>query len=664
MRQQNLKLASKLYPAKPKIDTVKNTDSFNRNLQVLEDSFRAWSGLDEFRRNAFRNERYTFSDQWGDKEDHNDGKGSITERQRIIQKGNVPLQNNRIRGIVRSVLGVFSGQQTEPVCVSRNRDDQSKGETMSAAIQYVYQENKLWELDRRALEYFLITGVSIFRSTYGWRDGKYDVWTYLPNYNDIFFDNHMKDPRHWDCHLIGEISDMGLYDVMAQFADGSKEKAEEIRLLYANQNSERQVSWIENLTRDRTQNRNFFIPEDETQCRVISTWRKESKARLQVHDRLTGEYYKAELTDELVLKTENAIRLKEQTQQGITPENMKLIEYKWFVDNYWYYYFQTPTGEVLKEGETPYWHDSHPYSLKIYPFYNGRVYPFVGDFIDQQRYINRIITMQDFISKASAKGVLMMPVGSKPDNISEDDYADQWAQYDSVMYYVPKPGVDAPKQVITNSSQTGLYDMLNVQLKMLEDVSGVQGSLQGQAPSAGTPASLFMQQTQNSQTSLTDMFESFRDLRETRDLKNLKLVQQSWEDTRYINLVGQDAKNVVYTPDEVRNAEFDLSIAESTATPAYRMIMNDFLMQIFNAGQISIEELLKTGAFPFADKLLQSIESNKQAAAQQQPMGQVVPPDVQQQIQAGQQAQQTPQQAQPVGSQAQPGVQQLRTEQQ
>ena len=29
----------------------------------------------------------------------------------------------------------------------------------------------------------------------------------------------MKDPRHWDCHMVGEIHDLGLYDVMAQFSE-------------------------------------------------------------------------------------------------------------------------------------------------------------------------------------------------------------------------------------------------------------------------------------------------------------------------------------------------------------------------------------------------------------------------------------------------------------
>lgn len=124
-----------------------------------------------------------------------------------------------------------------------------------------------------------------------------------------------------------------------------------------------------------------------------------------------------------------------------------------------------------------------------------------------------------------------------------------------------------------------------------------------------------MQQTQNSTTSLTDLFESYREVREDRDMKNLKLIQQSYTEPKYININSSGRINeALYDPEQVRNTEFDLSISESTAAPAYRMVMNDFLMQMFTMGQVTVEELLENGTFPFADKLLQSIQARKQEA--------------------------------------------------
>ena len=635
-RKANPKLAAKLFPrgSGERIDTVNQYKVFGKNHSVLMDAYNAWAGLDGFRREARRNKMYTFEDQWGDKVKV--GCKTMTEREDILRQGNIPLSNNRIRGIVRSVVGVFQSTQTEPVCVARDRDKQNKGEVMSATIQYVYQLNKLWGLDSSNFNYFLIAGLAAFKSVFGWRNGKMDVWTDLVHHDRIFFDNHMEDPRHWDCHLIGEIHDVGLYDVMAQFSDGRPEMAQELRRIYSYCDRERTVSYLENLTTDRKKDLNFFVASDETRCRVIEVWKQESKERLLVHDRLTGDFYKTEVEDAGALEAENVARYGEQSANGVMPEDMKLINYQWFIDNYWYYYYLSPQGDILKEGETPFWHESHPYSFKVYPFYDGRAYSFVSGFIDQQRYINRLIMMQDFVMRASAKGVLLFPEDALPEGYTMDDIADQWAVYNGVIAFKAKPGVALPQQVIANSSQTGAYDMLSIQLKLLEDISGVQGALQGKTPTAGTPAALYMQQTQNSTTSLAELFESYRELREERDFKNMKLIQQFYSEPRYININGSNARpeSIVYDPATVRNAEFDLSISESTSTPAYRLVMNDFLMQLFGAGQITLAELLENGAFPFADKLLQAVKARQEEAmGQGGQMGQgFVPEDIQGQI--------------------------------
>jgi len=648
VRKSNPVIASKFFPRKrEKIDTVSNRNGlYYKNDTVLMDAHNAWVGLDDFRKKARRNKMYTFEDQWGDRIQV--GCKSMTERESIIKQGNTPLQNNRIRGIVRSVSGLFQSQQTEPVCVSRDRDEQGKGELMSITLQYVYQLNKLWGIDSLNFNYFLITGLAAFKSTYGWMNNKMDVWTYLINHNNIFFDNHINDPRHWDCHLIGEIHDVGLFDVMDQFSLGNPQRAEEIRRIYSYCDRERTVEYARNLTWDVKRDINFFMPLDSTRCRVIEVWRKESKERFLVHDSLTGDFYKAEIEEKQSLDLENQRRFQEQSAAGVRPEDMKLIQYKWFIDNYWYYYFLSPFGDVLQEGETPFWHESHPYSFKIYPFYDNQIYPFVSDFIDQQRYINRLIMLQDFVTRSSAKGVLAIDENSLPDGYTIEDIADEWAVYNGVILYTTKKNTNAkpPFQIVSNSTQLGVTEMLSIQLKLLEDISGVQGALQGKAPTAGTPAALYMQQVQNSTTSLTELFEAYRELREERDYKNMKLIQQFYTEPRYINITGKNSgeNSMVYDPDKVRNAEFDLSITESTSTPAYRMVMNDFLMQLFNVGQITLSELLENGAFPFADKLLQSINARQEQQQDAQTammqggqipnmqQGGMIDPNIQQQI--------------------------------
>jgi hypothetical protein len=213
----------------------------------------------------------------------------------------------------------------------------------------------------------------------------------------------------------------------------------------------------------------------------------------------------------------------------------------------------------------------------------------------------------------------MFPEESKPDGMSMEDIAEEWTTTGGIIYYKAKPGVAAPQQVIANTTQTGNFEMLNIQMKLLEDISGVQGAMQGQTPGAGTPAALFAQQIQQGNNSLVDMFESYKAIRIMRDTKNMKLIQQSYNEEKYINLVGKDAeRNTVYIPSEVQNAEFDLTIVESSSTPAYRMITNEMLMNLQREGQMSLKTMLRVGSFPFADKMLQELEAEEQKMQEQQ----------------------------------------------
>jgi hypothetical protein len=237
----------------------------------------------------------------------------------------------------------------------------------------------------------------------------------------------------------------------------------------------------------------------------------------------------------------------------------------------------------------------------------------------------------------------MFPESCKPDDMSMDEVSEAWAAYDGIIYWKPDPKspTSVPQQIIVNSSKTGMYDMLNVQLKMFQDVSGVQGALQGQTPASGTPASLFMQQTQNAQTALIDVLDSFKEAREDHYRKTMKLIQQYYDEEKYLNIGGSASKEIIYRPKDIRDAELELSIGESQSTPAYRMIMNDMLMTLMNQQQITLDEVLQVGAFPFADELRQVIQARKDSAQQQQgdPNAQMLPAHIQEQINAGQQQQ-------------------------
>jgi hypothetical protein len=93
-------------------------------------------------------------------------------------------------------------------------------------------------------------------------------------------------------------------------------------------------------------------------------------------------------------------------------------------------------------------------------------------------------------------------------------------------------------------------------------------------------------------------------------------MQQFYDTKRVFNIAGKSASRIEYDPEKIRDVEFDLSIVESTSTPAYRQIANDLLMEIWRSGQISLEQFLQHGDFPFADELLQSLKSQQEQLEQ------------------------------------------------
>ena len=356
------------------------------------------------------------------------------------------------------------------------------------------------------------------------------------------------------------------------------------------------------------------------------------KPRFRCHDYMTGDYYKIDEEDykEFVLD-ENQRRKEQGMAQGIEEDDIPIIEAEWFMDDYWYYRFLTPFGHILQEGETPYKHLSHPYVYKAYPLIDGEIHSFVSDVIDQQKYVNRLITLNDLVIRSSAKGVVLFPEEAKPDGVTWRELQETWARADGFMVYNGKSGT-APRQMSSNNTNVGIQELLSLQLKFFEDISGVNGALQGKPGYSGMSGTLYAQQTQNATTSLVDLLETFSSFVVQSAYKDVKNMQQFYDTKKKVNIAGRSGGAVVYDPEKINNIEFDLSIVESTQTPVVRQMANDFLMQIWQSGQITLEQLLEAGNFPFADSLLQQIKTQGQAIAQgQQP--QPLSADVQQQVQ-------------------------------
>lgn len=586
-----------------------------RAFDILMEAQHYWNQMEDFRKDRERNKRYTYGFQWDDKICV-DGE-TMTEEEYIKRQGNVPLKNNLIRRLVKSVLGVYRSQSKEPTCTARDRDEQKLGETMSTILQCNMQLNRTTEVYARTMEEFLISGFIVHRKSYGWRNGKEDCWTDYVQPNNFFIDNNMRDFRGWDVSVLGEIHDISFGQLCEQFAS-SPEDYRRLRDIYKwAAKKEYIASYAERFGYSRLENYDFLFTSEPGRCRVIEVWRKEQKPRYRCHDYQNGDIFKIDVKDyQKCVVAVNDERIEMAKSVGMPEEEVPLIKATWFIDDYWYFYYLSPFGDILKEGETPYEHDSHPYVFKAYPFIDGEIHSFVSDVIDQQRYTNRLITLYDWIMRASAKGVLMMPDDCLPDGVSIDDIAESWAEFNGVIVYRPSKSGRVPEQVANNSTNIGIAELLNIQLKFFEDISGVTGALQGKPGFSGESAAHFQQQTQNATTTLLDLLECFSGFVVDGAYKDVKNIQQFYDSKRVFNIAGRSGAQIEYDPKKIRDVEFDLSITESTTTPAYRHLANDILMQLWQAQAISVEQLLEHGDFPFADELLQSIKSQKEQLEQ------------------------------------------------
>lgn len=612
MAEERLIPLSRIRPEQ-EMDSVVASKQFGdrRAFSILMEAQQYWSNMSRFRRDRERNKRYAYGEQWKDivVVDGNE----MTEEEYIYSQGSVPLKNNLIRRLVRNVLGVYRSQSKEPTCTARDRDEQKLGETMSTILQCNMQVNRMTEVNARTMEEFLISGLIVHRKWFGWRNDKCDCWTDYVNPNNFFIDNNMRDFRGWDVSCLGEVHDVSFETLCGQFAE-TPQQYELLARIYAAARDKRNIATTcENFGYSRPKNYDFLFTSDPGRCRVIEVWRKESKPRYRCHDYNNGDIYKVDVEDyHDMVEAVNEERIRKGLAAGMPMDEIPLIKAKWFIDDYWYFYYLTPFGHILKEGETPYEHKSHPYVFKAYPFIDGEIHSFVADVIDQQRYTNRLITLYDWIMRASAKGVLLFPEECLPTGMDINDIADEWSRFNGVIAIKTKGNAQVPQQIANNSTNIGISELLNIQLKFFEDISGVNGALQGKPGFSGMSASLYSQQTQNATTSLLDLLDSFSMFVIDAAYKDVKNIQQFYDTKRVFNISGKNGAQIEYDPKKIRDVEFDLSIVESTSTPVYRQMANEFLMEIWKSGKISLQQLLQHGDFPFADELLQSLQSQQE----------------------------------------------------
>lgn len=592
--------------------------------QLLEHCYTLWNNLEDFRERRARAMRWVDGDQWGDMITV---KGKLMkERDYITSVGNVALQANQIKRLVETIAGGYVKQQNEPICKARAREEQVYGELMTTCLQANWQMNDMPIIIDSAIKETLIGGWATVREAYEYRNGELDSWTDICHPNYMFFDSTMKDPRYYDMELIGEIHDITFGRFCEKFAH-SPEDIEKFVKWYGEASSPLYATPMEDINdKHNVEEMVFYAPKDRSLCRVYEVWRKESRDRYRVHDENTGELYIINADDTESIKhieQENKRRKALAAEQGWSEDEIPLIHYKenFFVDTYWYGRFLTPQGYILWEGESPYENRRCPYTTIILPMTDGKIVSYISDAIDQNRYINRMLTLYDWMQRAGLKGVTYVPKSSVPDDMTSEEFAEQLTSIDGIVFYEPRKDGHKPETFYGHTGTINLAEIVRMMKELMESGTSVSAAIRGEQPKSGTAAALYAQQTENSATPLASLMMRFGVF--VRNVAKLKLVniQQFYDAKRYEQIAGQISQLVNTSEINFRlagNLEYDLSVVQSTATPTFRAFKTDILMQFAQAGFIPPRFVFEFGDIPGADEILQRLDAMAQEAEGQQ----------------------------------------------
>lgn len=473
----------------------KTNDALRRGetLNVLDAALKAWGAGAALRKTRARNKNFTYGRQLEDRVIMPDGRMG-TEWEAIVASGKEPLTNNMIRQLVKSVVGRYR---------TIAKDSNAGGNEM---LQQVYSDNMIYELDSRMLEEFLISGCCVQRVDRSVRLNRECVAVDNVNLNH-FFINSISDPRGWDCKIVGQLHDMTIAEIIMRLSDGNREKGAWIRGLYAENVSSRICTIQSLLGADNEGGTDFWNCRDE-KSRVIEVWTLESREIIKCHDYNSGEWYILPAEEQSEVDKENTRRAK---------SHLPMIEAQWSIRQVWHCRWISPMGDLLDEYDSPYSHGRHPFIVKMYPLTDGEVHAFVEDVIDQQKYVNRLITLVDHIMNVSAKGVLLYPSDSLPSGFTWDDIKRMWSSPNGIIPYETGKN-NLPKQISTNATNIGAYELLSLEMKLFEEISGVSGALQGKQTSGITGARLYEKQSENAMISLYDIYETFASFTTQRDM--------------------------------------------------------------------------------------------------------------------------------------------------
>ena len=585
--------------------------------ELLTRAQNAWDSLEKLRARRERNINYVFIDQWCDwvRDEHGH---LVKESERVARRtGGVALQNNHLIKIIHSLSGLYAKQMTQPTCFARRPEADEKSDMMTNAVQTCWQNNQTQDMMVSWMEEMLTGGLPIATLEWATINGVEDVYAFAVEPSHFFYESAGIDPRHWDIELIGHFEDYTIGKLAARLAH-SKYDYKQLEYIYEpyRHNDKYRDDNVQQTDKLKTPSWDVY---DNNMCRVYHVWTKEHKMRYRCKDVMDFEnpLYRIEPEQLPLIEAENQARIQQVVEAGMSPDEAILIEYEPIFDTFWHYQALAPGGYVLEEYDNPYEHGDHPYVMKAFEFVNGDIIPYISSVIDQQRLINRMVTMFDLSIQAAAKGITLIPKSCVPKNMSEAEFARAAREIGNYIFYDDKEGrgLNKPEVIANNTNLTGITEMLQLQLSFIPEITSVSDALQGKTPSGNVAASRYAMETQNSTTSVSSLLLKFGSFETEFARKMMKMIHQYYSEPRNISISrsGGYSEYAMYDPKAVQDIDFDVRVTMSPESPTFRMAMSDLLSQMWQAGAVDAATMLEMSGIPGSMPIVKKLREAQQA---------------------------------------------------
>lgn len=609
-------------------------DGERRAMEWLYTAYHAYARLGSFRKMRAECKDYSYGRQYNKSIVVNGKK--MTKEAYLTEKGIPALQTNILGKIKRVVQGQFRINDTGPVCNAPDPNERQAAEGWSVLLKQNMRLNKRDELDARTFEEFLMSGLPVYKVSWGFKRGKLDVWTDYVNPNFVFFPDSL-DFSLEDIRFCGMIHSFDFQDILEKFSH-SDEDDRRLQEIYT---YSRDMDYLSSeFARDKRtfniEDTDFFLPSEYGKCRVIELWTRERRRAWFCDDPLSPEPYFVPYDQKQSIEAINDQRRELNIKKWpdgtpMTDENgnhmyfiapdvyekQNIIKYERKIEGFWYFRYMSPDGHILEEGESPYWDGSesfHPFVFKPYPYIDGEFHPFISEIKPSQDYFNYYMIALDFYIKNAAKGVLMIDEESLTDSMDINDIADQYVRSNGVILYTSKKGGRQPDTKQAGSIPGGFDYIIQLSRTLMEDVSGVQAALQGKQ--AGQSGVLYQSQVTQASSSIIDLIRTFNSFLNDVAYKVLKVMRHFYRGRKMISISGE---TVPFDVETMHNVDLDVSISEDMDSPVYRALSNQMLMSMADKGQIPVRVALESGNFPNSAKIISALDKYE-AQAQQQAM--------------------------------------------